>query len=62
MKGDLWTRSPKSTPCSKRVATGRLTFASPIVNPLDPKELLMVLAPSVGSSKGHYKGYEIFES
>ena len=24
----------------------------------DPKELLMVLAPSVGSSKGHYKGFE----
>ena len=28
----------------------------------DPKELLMVLAPSVGSSKGHYKEYESFES
>ena len=28
----------------------------------DPKELLMVLAPSVGSSKGHYKGYENVES
>ena len=28
----------------------------------DPKELLMVLAPSVGSSKGHYKGYESLES
>ena len=28
----------------------------------DHKELLMVLAPSVGSSKGHYKGYESFES
>ena len=28
----------------------------------DPKELLMVLAPSVGSSKGHYEEYESFES
>ena len=28
----------------------------------DPKELLMVLAPGVGSSKGHYKEYESFES
>ena len=28
----------------------------------DPKELLMVLAPSVGGSKGHYKEYESFES
>ena len=28
----------------------------------DPKELLMVLAPSVGSSKGHYEEYERFES
>ena len=28
----------------------------------DPKDLLMVLAPSVGSSKGHYKEYEGFES
>ena len=24
----------------------------------DPKELLMVLAPSVGGSKGHYKEFE----
>ena len=28
----------------------------------DPKELLMVLAPSVGSNKGHYEEYESFES
>ena len=28
--------SPKSTPCSKRVATGRLTLTSPIVNPSGP--------------------------
>ena len=28
----------------------------------DPKELLMVLAPRVGSSKGHYKEYVSFES
>ena len=28
----------------------------------DPKELLMVLAPSVGSSKGHYEEHESFES
>ena len=28
----------------------------------DPKERLVVLAPSVSSSKGHYKEYESFES
>ena len=43
----------------------RLTLMSPIVNPsgppikaTDPKELLMVLAPSVESSKGNYKEFE----
>ena len=32
------------------------------VKATDPEELLMVVAPSVGSSKGHYKEYESFES
>ena len=33
-----------------------------IAKATDPKELLMVLALSLNSSKGHYKEYESFES
>ena len=37
-----------------------VTHRKPLVTAkaTDPKELLMVLAPSVGSSKGHYKEFE----